>query len=229
MHNRSSDDADRSTFLWRFECLPRELMATVRHRDLAAGEVLYRRGEKAEGVFVVEHGRMELFSYTTQGKNVPLYVTRAGECVAEAALFAKSYCGDVVAEIPSRVAMFLKEPLLRAFHQQPALADEFTALLTRRFNMLRVRLELRNLPSARERILQYLHLVASADGYSVLLDRPLKTLADDLGLTPESFYRQLAKLEREGLVSRRRGCIQLRIREPHVGDRESLTRSASSS
>jgi CRP/FNR family transcriptional regulator, dissimilatory nitrate respiration regulator len=197
----------RPFFLLRPERIPPDLAATVRHRDLAAGEVLYHRGDQAIAIFAVERGRLQLFSYTSEGKTVPLYVIRSGECVAEAALFADTYCGDVVAEVPSRVAIFPKEPLLQTFHRQPALSDEFMALLTRRFNLLRVRLELRNLHSARERILQYLKLTTAPDQTSVLLDRPLKSIAEDLGLSHESFYRTLGQLVKEGTISRQKGWI----------------------
>jgi len=159
--------------LLRPERLTPDLLAAVTYRNLAAREAVYYRGDKAVAVFAVERGRLQLFSYTSEGKPVPLYVIRAGECVAEAALFADAYCGDVVAEIPSRVAMFRKGPLLQAFHERPALSDEFMARLTHRFNLLRIRLELRNLQSARERVLQYFQWTVSPDQTSVLLDRPL--------------------------------------------------------
>jgi len=47
---------------------------------------------------------------------------------------------------------------------------------------------------------------------SVKLDRPLKSIADDLGLTHESFYRTLAQLVREGAISREKSVIAFRAR-----------------
>ena len=77
------------------------------------------------------------------------------------------------------------------------MADEFMELLTKRFNMLRIRLELRNLQSARARVLQYLTVTAAPGQAKVVLDRPLKSIADDLGLTHECFYRMLTHLTQE--------------------------------
>ncbi|MGI8991845.1 MAG: Crp/Fnr family transcriptional regulator [Bryobacteraceae bacterium] len=200
--------------LLRPEGLPSELRAATTHRELIAGELLYRRGDPANAIFAVERGRLQLLSYTSGGKPVPLYVIRAGECVSEAALFAQSYCGDVVAEVASRLSVFPKGPLLAAFHGDPAISREFMVSLTRRFNLIRHRLELRNVQSARERVLQ--HLVASAaPGQSrMILDRPLKSVADDIGLTHECFYRTLAQLEKEGIVARKKGYVSLRIPKP---------------
>ena len=198
-------------FLLRSDCVPSELQAVVTHRELAAGQLLYRRGDPAVSIFAVERGRLQLFSYTSEGRPVPLYGIRAGECVSEAALHADNYCGDVVAEVASRVAVFPKGPLLSVFRDYPALGDEFMRLLTRRFNLLRVRLELRSLQSARERVLQYLLFHANASQGSMALDRPLKSIADDLGLTHECFYRTLAQLAKEGAITRAKGLVHFNI------------------
>ncbi len=201
----------RPVFLLCPEKLPAELRAAVTYRELAPGETLYHRGDPSLSIFAVERGRLTLFSTTSEGKMVPLYQIRAGECVSEAALFAEYYCGNVVAEVASRVAIFPQGPLLTAFHERPMLAAEFMALLAKRFNMLRIRLELRNLQSARERVLQYLHLTASPGQANIVIDRPLKSIADDLGLTHESFYRTLAQLAKEGIITRKKGSIAFRI------------------
>lgn len=200
----------RPVFLLRPDTLSAALQAAATHRELADGEFLYRRGDKAVAIFAVERGRLQLFSYTTEGRTVPLYTIRPGECVSEAALYAENYCGDVVAEVATRVVVFPKEAVLAAFHERPPLADEFGALMTRRFNLLRIRLELRTLQSASERVMQYLLVTAAPGENTIKLDRPLKSIADDLGLTHESFYRTLAQLVKNGTISRRKGLIGFR-------------------
>lgn len=207
----------RPMFLLRPEALPPALRAAITHRQLASGQTLYHRGDESVAVFAVERGRLQLFSSTSEGKRVPLYEIRAGECVSEPALYAERYCGDVVAEIPSSVVGIPKPALLAALQKFPPLADEFMERLTRRFNMLRIRLELRNLQSARERILQYLLIAAAPGQNSVVIDRPLKSIADDLGLTHESFYRTLSELAKEGTISRTKESIAVRI--PSSDDR----------
>ncbi|KRR17688.1 hypothetical protein [Bradyrhizobium retamae] len=56
--------------------------------------------------------------------------------------------------------VYLKERLLAAFSAEPKLALSFTAMLAREIMALRARLEVRNVRSARERILQHLALIA---------------------------------------------------------------------
>ncbi len=199
--------------LFNFEKLPVELRTLVRSRDLKTGERLYSRGDPADAVFCVVSGFLRLLNHTPEGTTVPLYVIGPGEYVSEAALFADHYCSDAIAEMPSRVSIYPKAPLLAALEKDPVLAREFMALQSRRFNLLRARMELRSIRSARKRVLQYLEIAKLPESSVSLIDRPLRSIAEDIGLTHETLYRTIAALKREGLVHQasRRG-----VRLPHA-------------
>ncbi|MBC8166964.1 MAG: Crp/Fnr family transcriptional regulator [Bryobacteraceae bacterium] len=202
-------------FLLNYPDLPPDVLVRVTHRDLASGQVLYRRGDPATAVFAVQRGRLKLLAYTSEGQRVPLYVVRPGEWVSEAALFAGEYCSDVVAEIPSRVAVVPKEAMVLALQHNSELATEFMRMMARRWNLLRMRLELRALHSARERIMQYFLAMAPPGQKTVRLDRPLKSIAEDLGLTHESFYRSLAQLIKDGVIHRNKTEITVNYDPDH--------------
>ena len=186
-----------------------DLLAATVCRRVEKGGYLYRRGDPAVHVFMVERGRMCLYSTTSEGSTVPFYVVHPGEWVSEAALFADAYCGDVRAEVPSHVRVFPKATLLSAIREDPDLAHQFMAAQARRGQALRIRLELRQVRSARERVLQYVRAMATPDGDSFSLERPLKSLADDLGLCPESLYRTVAQLVKDGAIRREKRAIYL--------------------
>lgn len=196
-------------FLFRAENLPEQLRAEAASRDLSRGDTLCRQGQPVEAVFAVEYGRLQLSASTSDGKQVPLYTVGSGEFVAEAALFAHYYCSDVVAEVRSRVCSFPIHPLREALRKRPDLALEFMSLQAKRCNTLRISLELRSLRSARSRILQYIEISAPPGCRTVTLDRTLKNVADELGLTHETFYRTLAQLIDEGLVKRGKNTLGL--------------------
>ncbi|MBV9771002.1 MAG: Crp/Fnr family transcriptional regulator [Bryobacterales bacterium] len=196
-------------FLFRTRDLPEQLTAEARSHDLDRGDTLYRQGEPVEAVFAVEYGRLQLCTSTSEGRQVPLYTVRTGECVAEAALFAQNYCSDVVAEIRSRVRSFPINTLRDTLRKRPDLAAEFMALQATRCNTLRISLELRSLRSARSRILRFIEISAPQGSDTVTLDRSLKNVADDLGLTHEVFYRTLKGLIAEGLVKRTKNTLEL--------------------
>jgi len=195
-------------FLAHLKRLPEGLVATSSVRDLAPNEFLYHRGDPATAVHVVINGRVRLLCVSSEGKQVPLYVARSGECVSEHCLFAETYCSDVIAEVRSQVRAFPQDALRSTLLEYPKLIAEFMSLQTQRFNRIRLSLELRSLRSARERIRQYLGLASSSSG-TVRLDRPLKYIAEDLGLAYETFYRTLGQLVDEGVVIRTARTLHL--------------------
>ena len=196
-------------FLCGFNGLPSQLSASASTRELRRGEFLCRQGDPVQAVYVVLFGRVQLCVMTNEGKQITLYTARAGECVAEAALFAESYCSDGIAETRSCVRAFSPVCLRNILRDRPDWAAEFMKLQARRCHILRTNLELRSLRTARQRILKYVAVNAAPGTKTVTLDRSLKSLSDDLGLTPESFYRTLGLLSDQGIVRRTKTTIEI--------------------
>jgi len=192
------------------DALPHRLRERSRVSELAAGERLFRQGDKAHAIFGIESGRLRLERHTVDSRRVVLHTAGAGELLAEAALFSAVYHCDAVADTPSRVRTYPKRDLLAAFRADPGIAEAFMALLARRLQALRARLAERDIRSARARLLHHVALCAGADGRTMALEGTLVDLAAEIGLTPEALYRTLAALEREGAVGRTRGAIALR-------------------
>ena len=191
------------------DSLPASLIAWRTRRTLTQDQILYRRGEPSESIFFVEYGRVRLDSRDAEGRTVPLYVVRSQECVSEGALFAELYCSDVIAEVRSTVQCFPKQRMLDALQQSPEFSRQYMAGMARRFNLLRTRLELRNLRSARERVLRYFISLTTASCSKVLLDRPMKNIAEEIGLSPECMYRALALLASQGILTRDKRTVSL--------------------
>ncbi|MBI3451496.1 MAG: Crp/Fnr family transcriptional regulator [Rhodospirillales bacterium] len=189
--------------------LPAAIAGRIRRRELAAGEALFRQGDAAEAVFVVERGRMALVRHAADGRPIILHVAEAGDSFAEAALFAEAYHCDGMAETPSRVAVLPKTALAAALAGDANLAAGLLARLARHVQALRTRLELRNIRGARERTWRTLLLAAGGGAGTVTFAQPLKTVAAEIGLTHEAFYRALAELEAEGLIRRARRRISI--------------------
>lgn len=184
-------------------------------RQLEAGDVLFRQEDATSAIFEVEHGRLRLVRHTIDNHMITLHTARAGELLAEAALFADTYHCDAVAACPSGVRAYPKRLLLAAFRSDPVLAEQFMGALARQIHGLRSRLEERNIRSARERVLHHLALAAQGNGRTVRLDGTLKDLAAEIGLSHEVLYRTLAALEKDGSITRSGVEIILR-RQPSV-------------
>ena len=169
---------------------------------LARGELLFRQGDRAAAIYKVESGRLRLIRRTVDDHLVILHTARRGEFFAEASLFADVYHCDAVAAAPSSIRAYPKGIVMDALRTDPALAEAFMARLARQLQELRARMELRNIRSARERVLQYLRLRAGAHGRSIAIEGQLQDIAAEIGITREALYRTLAALEAEGHVTR---------------------------
>jgi CRP-like cAMP-binding protein len=182
--------------------LPSSLEAVSRVQELPAGKALFRQGDPASAICRVESGRLRLIRRTVDDHLVILHTARRGEFFAEAALFADGYHCDAVAAAPSGVRIYPKAKLMEALRNDPALAEAFMARLARQLQELRARMELRNIRSARERVLQYLRLRAGIHGRSIAIEGQLQDIAAEIGMTREALYRTLAALETEGRLIR---------------------------
>jgi CRP-like cAMP-binding protein len=171
-------------------------------RKLDAGEFLFRQGDTAGAIFLVETGRLRLVRHLDDGTLVALHTARAGETFAEAALFADAYHCDAVAEVPSKAVAIPKSELLSAMQADVALNMVLMRLLSGHVRDLRSRLELRNIRSAKGRLLAWLRMSAVGTPPTVRLDRSWTEIASELGLSREVVYRTLADLERADAITR---------------------------
>jgi CRP-like cAMP-binding protein len=195
-----------------FEALPDRVRrsAGIRGRELGKNERLFRQGDPATAIFEMISGRLRLLRRTVDGHLVALHSARTGDLVGEAALFSDVYHCDALAAAPSRVRIYPKAVLLAAFRSDALLYETFAQRLAQQLQAVRTRLELRNIRSARERLLQYLRLSAGRDGCSIELEGQLQDVAADIGLTREAVYRTLASLESEGVLVRKQGNVILK-------------------
>lgn len=176
-------------------------MRVIRHH-VAHGATVFRQGDLAGAVFLLETGRVRLTRSLEDGTAVTLLVAEAGESFAEASLSAARYHCDAVAETDSLIHALPKAALLDALAADPGESLALVLSLATQVRDLRARLELRNIRSAAARLLAWLSLHAAGTPPTVRTDRSWTLIAAELGLTREAVYRALAVLERQGRIRR---------------------------
>ncbi len=189
--------------------LPKALRMRLRRRHLPPESILFRQGDRAVAVYVVEQGRLAMIRHTPDGHRVTLATAGPGDSFAEAALFSDVYHCDAIAELRTRVVGLPTRELRAVIARRPALAERLMAGLAHQVQDLRLRIELRSIRSARGRVWQMLLLSAAPRSRTVQFDRPLKDVAAQIGLTHEAFYRALAALQKAGRIRRRGRRIDL--------------------
>lgn len=187
--------------------LPTALKSAVYYRDLKKGEILFTQSHQAESIFMLESGSILLLNYTGDGQQVNHYTAKEGELFAELVLFKDVYLCTAIANSPSQVLVLPKQPFLNALNQSSELAEAFMAQLAERLHESKLLLELRSIRPAYRRVLHYLRLRTPVNETAVILDRPLKDIAGDLGLTPEALSRALAQLQKAGEITREQRMI----------------------
>lgn len=171
---------------------------------------MFRQGDRAAAIYKVERGRLRLLRRTVDDHLVILHIARQGEFFAEASLFAEAYHCDAVAAEQSQVRVYSKAMVKDALRKDTALTEAFMARLARQLQELRARMELRNICSARERVLQYLRLRAGVHGRRTAIEGQLQDIAAEIGITREALYRTLAALEAERCLTRTETAILLK-------------------
>ena len=167
------------------------------------GQMIFAQGDEGEGFYVVVSGRVKVFILSPDGKEQTLHIFGAGEPFGEAAVFAgEKFPAHAEALEESRVFFFPRRAFVELIGQNPSLALNMLAVLSRRLRKLASLVEdlsLKEVPGRLAAYLLYLSEVKKG-GVEVQLDVSKNQLASLLGTIPETLSRILAKLSREGFI-----------------------------
>lgn len=190
--------------------LPEDLCRQISRRSLSQKECLFLDGDPAEYIYYVESGVIRLLHYTESGKTVNHYTLMSGDFLAEVLVVTNIYLCTAVVEEPAQVLVIPKQAFLNTLSQNPPLMLAFLGEVGYRLHMTKMMMQIRSIRSASARVLNYLRVIVPKGTRIITLDRPLKEIAYDLDLTPESLSRALTQLQEERLISREPGRIILR-------------------
>lgn len=164
-------------------------------------QYLFHQGDMVENLYYIETGQIRMLRLTLDGKETVMFEGGDQSNFAEASLYSVQYHCDALVVQDSQIIAYRKKDILELFDNNPQLSSNYMAQLARQIQQLRTHLELRNINSAHERIYHFLVLNTDSNAKVVLQDS-LKDLAKQLGLAHETFYRALAKLEKNKLIHR---------------------------
>lgn len=177
--------------------------------------MLFRRGDPARSVFFVYSGEVRMLRSGRAGEDILLHRARPGEFFAEAALEAPRYLCDGVAFQASTLAVIPKAELAVLISNDRGFSRLWNSLLTRELRAARARIERLALSSVAERVRHFI-AVEGGDSYpEVVLSGSLKDLARDLGVTHETLYRTLAKMQKAGEIERKGSTLILKPASAH--------------
>lgn len=175
---------------------------------LAKGESLFKQKDDVANIFYIKSGRVQLTRNTIDGTSVILHTGQQGETIAEASLFSDHYHCSAIATLPSQIHYINKNKLLNHLEENPSDMQELLSVLASQVRDLRAINEIKNIRSANERILTFIRNNVNNEKVMVL-DSSLKDIAHKIGLTHETFYRELKKLINAGIIIKDNETIKL--------------------
>jgi CRP-like cAMP-binding protein len=189
------------------------LSAGARQTRVSRDEVVYRKGDPADELFVVVSGQIKIALPQTQRKHKVLSLVDHGESFGIAALWlGLPHPTHAVASKDSHLLVLDRRTLVSQTRQEPRLAERLLTDLSRRVMDLMRDLESCTPRSSLQRVSCFLLQQRPAAGigsYEILLPSTKRDIAAKLNLTQETLSRTLTQLGREGAIQVRGRLIQV--------------------
>ena len=167
------------------------------------GETIFSEGDEGTGFYVLISGKVKIFKLSTEGKEQILHVFGPGEPFGEASVFAGQQFPAYAETLEkSRIFFFPRDAFIALIKEDPSLALNMLAILSRRLRKFTVLVEDLSLKEVPGRLAAYLLYVSEQrDGADDLtLDVAKGQIASLLGTIPETLSRILTKMVRHGLI-----------------------------
>ena len=178
---------------------------TIRRR-IAGGTILFRKGERCRGLYILLDGCVEIYRSTSTGREQVLHTERPVQSIAELPLFDGGEYPASARTVEQCTVLFLTlDDFERLYTRHPEIAATLIQNLGQRLRrMVRLieKISLRDVPS---RVAASLLDFAEAagpleDGMTFDLPRTQTQLAHELATSRESVARALAGLRKEGII-----------------------------
>lgn len=181
-----------------------QISAGSREFRVKKNELIFHKGDLAEGMHVVVMGQVKLALPSAQGVEKVVHMCGPGGTFGEAVIFLdKPYPVTAQATSESLLLLVTKRVLLEAMEANPLLCRKMMASLSMRLHELLGDMETCMLRSSVQRVVCFLVQSASAgeqETYEITLPASKQTIASQLNLAPETLSRVLGQLSDVGLI-----------------------------
>lgn len=167
------------------------------------GDILFNRGDKAHGFYILLNGQIKLSVISPQGDEKVIGLIQPGQSFGEAVLFmerAFPVNANVIAD--SDVLLVSRDGIFKLLESDMTVVRRMLAGISARNRQLVNDIETISLQNSAQRLIGYLLQIADESGSPerVLLPASKHTIASMLNITPETFSRVMQKLQLAGLI-----------------------------
>ncbi len=171
-------------------------------REFQKGEVIFREGEIAPGVFIVRSGLVRVYKLAPSGKEHVLHLAGPGMTFAEVAVLGGFPCPAYAEALEATACVLLPaKPFAEALRSDHRLCLQILSNMATWVKSLVTLLEGIVLRDAVGRVAGYLLQAHAEQGATIALPGLKKHIASHLNLTSETLSRTLRQLREERLIS----------------------------
>jgi len=176
----------------------------VKGYQIAKGNIIYHEGDVCENIGIIISGKIDIVSYSFEGKEMLINSLKAGEIFGNNLLFSSSpiYKGDVVAKEKSVVAFINKENLIYLLQNNEEFLELYLQAQSDKAKLLTARIQLLSFPNAEERLFYY-----ASKNNGIITFKNVTTLAATMGVQRETLSRLLTSLIKRHLIKKEKGKI----------------------
>ena len=176
----------------------------VKGYQIAKGNIIFHEGDACESIGIIISGKVDIVSYSFQGKEMLINSLKAGEIFGNNLLFSTSpiYKGDVVAKEKSVVAFINRENLVNLLQNNQEFLELYLKAQSDKAKALTARIQLLSFTNAEERLFYY----ASKNNNQIIF-KNVTSLAATIGVQRETLSRLLTSLTKRHLIKKEKGKI----------------------
>jgi CRP-like cAMP-binding protein len=178
------------------------------------GEFVIRPGESPSGIFYISHGLVKAYDITKYGEENLLIIRKKGEILGLTWAITGEDRSIIYATLAPTELFQISRAQFRTFlRDNPTAALPLVDMLVNMYRLHSERILNLEYRSVRERIISFLLTTARRFGKQgkngIILDVPLRhqDIASSISATRETASRELAVLERQGLIVRDKQSI----------------------
>ena len=176
----------------------------VKGYQIAKGNIIFHEGDACESIGIIISGKVDIVSYSFQGREMLINSLKAGELFGNNLIFSSTpiYKGDVIAKEKAVIAFISKEDLITLLQNNKEFLELYLQAQSDKAKLLTARIQLLSFPNAEERLFYY-----ASKNHNVIEYKNVTTLAATIGVQRETLSRLLTSLIERHLIKKEKGKI----------------------
>ena len=184
--------------------LSKEEHKLVKGYQVAKNNIVFHEGDFCESIGIVISGKIDIVSYSFEGRELLLNSLKAGDIFGNNLLFSSEpiYRGDVVAKEKCVIAFIRKDNLEYLLQNNKEFLNLYLKAQSDKAKALTARIQLLSLVNAEERLFYFANR-----NNGIIEYKNVTTLAVTIGVQRETLSRLLTSLIKRHLIKKEKGKI----------------------